>query len=121
MPSCRQATPARASTANSIARDEEEVIMTDDSVGQAANARTTYDARPWLRRYSSFVPPELTTDFSNGLEMFLATVKAMPGQAAMYYFDETMTYGELDRKSTALAAALKEHGVVYGDRVALYL
>src|SRR5437762_1462732 len=96
-------------------------MMMDDSAFQAANARAAYMARPWLKHYSSFVPPELATNFSNGLEMFLATVKAMPDQAAVYYFDETMTYGELDSKSTALAAALKERGVAYGDRVALYL
>src|SRR5256886_2147673 len=96
-------------------------MMIDDSAHQAANARAAYMARPWLKHYSSFVPPDLTTNFSNGLEMFLATVKAMPDQAAVYYFDETMTYGELDRKSTALAAALKERGVAYNDRVALYL
>ena len=82
--------------------------MIDDSALQAANARAAYIARPWLKHYSSFVPPDLATNFSNGLEMFLATVKAMPDQAAVYYFDETMTYGELDSKSTALAAALKE-------------
>ncbi|TMD77015.1 MAG: long-chain fatty acid--CoA ligase [Chloroflexi bacterium] len=93
----------------------------DDSAFQAANARAAYLARPWLKHYSSFVPPELATNFSNGLEMFLATVRAMADQAATYYFDETITYGELDRKSTALAAALKERGVAYGDRVALYL
>src|SRR5437667_2146231 len=96
-------------------------MMMDDSAFQAANARAAYMARPWLKHYSSFVPPDLTTNFSNGLEMFLATVKAMPDQAATYYFDETITYSELDRKSTALAAALKERGVAYGDRVALYL
>ena len=95
--------------------------MMDDSAFQAANARAAYMARPWLKHYSSFVPPELATNFSNGLEMFLATVRAMADQAATYYFDETITYGELDRKSTALAAALKERGVAYGDRVALYL
>src|SRR5438876_8539891 len=121
MPLCRQTMPTRASTANSIARDEEEVMMIDDSALQAANARAAYMARPWLKHYSSFVPPDLTTNFSNGLEMFLATVKAMADQAATYYFDETITYGELDRKSTALAAALKERSVAYGDRLALYL
>jgi len=96
-------------------------MMIDDSASQAANARAAYEARPWLKRYSSFVSPDLTTNFSNALEMFLATVKAMPDQAAAYYFDETMTYSELDHKSTALAAALKERGVAHGDRVALYL
>src|SRR6266513_2287652 len=87
-------------------------MMMDDSAFQAANARAAYMARPWLKHYSSFVPPELATNFSNGLEMFLATVRAMADQAATYYFDETITYGELDRKSTALAAALKEGSAV---------
>src|SRR6266702_6525362 len=95
--------------------------MRDDSAIEATAARAAYEARPWLKHYPSFVQPEITPQFSNGLEMFLATVKAMPDQAAAYYFEETMTYGELDRKSTALAAALKERGVAYGDRVALYL
>jgi len=95
--------------------------MIDDSALQAANSRAAYEARPWLKHYSSFVPPDVTTGFSNAREMFLATAKAMPGQPAVYYFDETLTYGELDRESTALAAALKERGVAYGDRVALYL
>jgi len=95
--------------------------MIDDSALQAAKARAAYQARPWLKHYSSFVQPDVTTRFSNALEMFLATVKVMPGQPAVYYFDETMTYGELDRESTALASALKERGVAYGDRVALYL
>src|SRR5260370_7634673 len=53
--------------------------------------------------------------------MFLATVKAMPEQAAIYYFDQAMSYGELDRKSTALAVALKARGITQGDRVALYV
>src|SRR5437764_6979052 len=96
-------------------------MMIDDSALQAANAKAAYMARPWLKHYSSFMPPDLTTNFSNGLGMFLATVKAMADQAATYYFDETITYGELDRKSTALAAALKDRGVADGDRVALYL
>jgi len=53
--------------------------------------------------------------------MFLETAKAMPEQAAIYYFEQSMSYSELDRKSTALAAALKGRGVTHGDRVALYL
>jgi long-chain acyl-CoA synthetase len=53
--------------------------------------------------------------------MFLATAKAMPEQAAIYYFDHAISYGELDRKSTALAVALKARGITQGDRVAFYL
>jgi long-chain acyl-CoA synthetase len=95
--------------------------MIDDSALRAANAKAAYEGRPWLKHYPGYIQPELTTQFASGLEMFLETVRAMPEQAAIYYFDQTMSYGELDRKSSALAAALKERGVTRGDRIALYL
>jgi len=95
--------------------------MKDDSTFKAPSPRTTYEGRPWLKHYPSYIPPELTTRFANGLEMFLETAKAMPEQAAIYYFDQSMSYSELDNKSTALAAALQVRGVTHGDRVALYL
>lgn len=95
--------------------------MTDNpttGVSTTGEARLHY---PWLKQYASYIPPELATYAPNALQMFFDTVKAMPEQAAMYYFDQTLSYAELDRKSTALAAALKEQGVEFGDRVALYL
>ena len=95
--------------------------MKDESAFKASTPRTAYEGRPWLKHYPSYIPPQLTTRFANGLEMFLETAKAMPEQAAIYYFDQSMSYNELDNKSTALAAALKERGVIHGDRVALYL
>jgi long-chain acyl-CoA synthetase len=95
--------------------------MVEDATTQAANARAVYEARPWLKHYPNYVAPDITPQFSSALEMFLATVKAMPEQPALYYFDQTITFGELDRQSSAFAAALKERGVVYGDRVALFL
>ena len=95
--------------------------MKDESAFKASTPRTAYEGRPWLKHYPSYIPPQLTTRFANGLEMFLETAKAMPEQAAIYYFEQSMSYSELDRKSTALAAALKGRGVTHGDRVALYL
>jgi long-chain acyl-CoA synthetase len=95
--------------------------MKDESAFKASTPRTAYEERPWLKHYPSYIPPQLTTRFANGLEMFLETTKTMPEQAAIYYFDQPMSYSELDRKSTALAAALKGRGVTHGDRVALYL
>ena len=96
-------------------------MMKDDAASQASNPRSAYEARPWLKHYPSYIPAELTPRFTSGLEMFLATAKAMPEQAAIYYFDQAMSYGELDRKSTALAVALKGRGITQGDRVAFYL
>ncbi len=95
--------------------------MAEDVATHAASARSVYEARPWLKHYPSYIPPELTPHYGSALEMFLATVRAMPGQAALYYFDFPMTYGDLDRWSSALAAALQDRGVQQGDRVALFL
>ena len=95
--------------------------MRGDSEPGASSARAAYEARPWLKHYPGYIRPEITSRFTNGLAPFLVTAKTMPEQAAIYYFDRSMSYGELDRKSTALAAALKELGIGYGDRVALYL
>jgi long-chain acyl-CoA synthetase len=95
--------------------------MRDDSVIEATDARKAYEARPWLKHYSDFMQPEITPRFANGLEMLLATVRTMPEQPAMYYFDRSISYSEVDRTSSALAFALKQRGVKYGDRIALYL
>ena len=95
--------------------------MIDDAAAKASAAKATYEARPWLKHYASYVKPEITPGFASALEMFLQTVQALPEQPAIYYFDRAISYGELDRQSTALAAALQERGVVHGDRVALYL
>jgi fatty-acyl-CoA synthase len=40
-----------------------------------------------------------------------------PDQAALRYLGHTTTWGELDRRVTALAGALKRRGVQFGDRV----
>src|SRR5438270_716896 len=95
--------------------------MIEDSAQGVTNAKAAYEARLWLKHYPSHVGPEITPQFTNGLDMFLKTVQDLPEQAAIHYFDQTMSYGELDRKSSALAAALKERGVTHGDRIALYL
>ncbi len=95
--------------------------MRDDSAPGVTAAREAYEARPWLKHYPGFIQPDITPRFANGLQMFLETVQTMPEQAAMYYFDRAISYGELDRASSALAAALKERYVRHGDRIALFL
>lgn len=42
-------------------------------------------------------------------------------QPALYYFDSSLTYTQVDEESDALACAWIEHGLQRGDRVALYL
>jgi len=95
--------------------------MSDESTLATAEARKFYESRPWLKHYPSYIPADITPRFANALEMFLETVKTAPEQAAIYYFDQAISYSDLDRQSSALAAALKDRGVAKGDRVALYL
>ncbi|GAC1682469.1 MAG: long-chain fatty acid--CoA ligase [Ktedonobacteraceae bacterium] len=93
----------------------------DDSVQKTSASGGSYEARPWLKHYADYVPHDITPSFTNGLDMFLATVQTMPEQSAIYYFDRALSYGDVDRLSSAFASSLQEHGVVRGDRVALYL
>jgi len=44
-----------------------------------------------------------------------------PGQAALRFQGESMTYAELDERSNQLATALKKLGAEPGDRVGIYL
>ena len=53
--------------------------------------------------------------------MFKATARQRPAAPAIHHFESTLTFGELDRASDALASALAERGVGRGDRVALYM
>ncbi|GAC1357721.1 MAG: long-chain-fatty-acid--CoA ligase [Ktedonobacteraceae bacterium] len=94
--------------------------MIQDS-SHAENPHSVYESRPWLKQYASYIPPDLTPQFANGLDMFLSSAKNATEQPALYYFDRAMSYAELDRASSALAVALQSHGIAKDDRVALYL
>src|SRR5919204_4023229 len=82
---------------------------------------SVYEQRPWLKLYPEWVKPNLETPFANGVEMFRASAHAKPDAPFLHYFENTLTFAEVDRASDALAAALVERGLSRGDRVALYL
>jgi long-chain acyl-CoA synthetase len=82
---------------------------------------SVYTERPWLARYPPHVPADLEPPFASGVEMFRATARRVPDRPAVHYFERTITFGELDRASDALACALADRGVGRGDRVAVYL
>ncbi|HKS46992.1 MAG TPA: AMP-binding protein [Amycolatopsis sp.] len=62
------------------------------------------------------LPAEVTP-----LESFLTTTARLPSHPFIRYFDRTLTFAEVDRLSTALAAALRVRGVTRGNRIALFL
>ena len=81
----------------------------------------TYKDRPWLGRYESGLPRDMTPAFSSALEMFTAAVEAGGERAFMHYFGSTLTLDDADRLSDGLARGLHDLGIQRGDRVAVYV
>jgi long-chain acyl-CoA synthetase len=80
------------------------------------------ETRPWLRHYDAHVPPTLAPYPERSMvEIVRGTAGERPEHPALLFKGAIVTYRELDRQSTALAAALAADGVRRGDRVALVL
>ena len=78
--------------------------------------------KPWLQHYDSDVRHSLAPYPDKTLIDYLDQLASQHGsKPALLFKGATMTYGELDRQSTAFAAALADLGVRKGDRVALVL
>jgi long-chain acyl-CoA synthetase len=78
--------------------------------------------KPWLAHYDSDVRPTLAPYPDKTLIDYLDQLASEhPADAALLFKGATMTYGQLDRASTACAAALAGLGVHKGDRVAIVL
>ncbi len=92
---------------------------------------TSYDERPWLKRYDPEVPHSLEPYPDITVHSFLEdAAKQNPNHPALISsahipvagrIASTLTYGELDRLSGSLAAALIDMGLKTGDRVALIM
>lgn len=82
---------------------------------------SAYTDKPWLARYATGQPAEITVEFGDAVTMFQAAAGRNPDGDAIRYFDGRITLGELDRLTDAFAAGLAALGVRPGDRVALYL
>jgi long-chain acyl-CoA synthetase len=85
------------------------------------SAQTPYDEKPWLGLYDSNKLSTITPEHHDALALFRAAVEKGPEAPAILYFDATLSYGDVDRMSDALAAALVEHGFAAGDRFGIYL
>ena len=77
--------------------------------------------RPWLEQYDEGVPPSLEYPHGTLVDVLRATATERPAHPAVLFKGTTLSYGNLDRLSTAFAATLAAEGVRKGDRVALLL
>ena len=76
--------------------------------------------RRWLGLYQS-VPPSIEPAARTGLEMFRHTAARHRDNALVHYFDKSITAGQLEAWSDALAVALQKRGAEPGERIAMYL
>ena len=82
---------------------------------------STYSERQWLARYDPGMPADITPDFGDALSMFRDAVARHADRPLVHYFDRTLTVGEVDRMTDALAAGLVALGLAPGERVGVYL
>ncbi len=76
-----------------------------------------YEARPWLKNYPDHVPHDLEIGSETALDDFKASAARKPNAPAVYYFDDIITYGDIDQQSDSLAAAFNDMGLKKGDRI----
>jgi long-chain acyl-CoA synthetase len=78
--------------------------------------------KPWLAHYDSDVRRSLAPYPNKTLIDYLDQLAREHGRAtALHFKGATVSYGQLDKESTACAAALWSLGVRQGDRVAILL
>ncbi len=78
--------------------------------------------RPWLQHYPPGVPAEIgPLTYRSLAAMFEESFAKYRDRPAIVCMDKTMTYGEVDAASRALAAWLQDRGLKRGARVAVML
>jgi len=81
---------------------------------------SVYENKPWLERYADYVPKELPLPEKSMIDFFEESAKRMPDVDAIRYFDETISYSELNDLADRFATLLASRDVKKGDRVAVY-
>ncbi|MDP8973932.1 MAG: long-chain fatty acid--CoA ligase [Actinomycetota bacterium] len=79
-----------------------------------------YESKPWLDRYADYVPKELPLPTKGMVDLFEESAERAPDRDAVRYFDESISYGELNDLADSFATLLASRGVEKGDRVAIY-
>jgi len=80
-----------------------------------------YERRPWLKNYPSWVPHDLPITGGTAIGDFRSSAARCPNAPSLYYFDQEISYGEVDGLSDSLAAAFHDLGLNKGDRILLDL
>ncbi|MFF6804513.1 AMP-binding protein [Streptomyces sp. NPDC012616] len=77
---------------------------------------------PWTALYPPGVPSDLSAGVETMLDAWDRTLTRLgPDAPAVHFGDRTLTLGQIDTESEALAAALRDMGMRAGDNVAVQL
>lgn len=81
-----------------------------------------YEERPWLANYPSGVPANIDAESYCGVTALAEEcVNKFAKKPAFTCMGKTITYKELDKKSTLFGAYLQSRGLEAGDRIALMM
>ena len=80
-----------------------------------------YEEKIWIRRYPKNYPLNIEIPSLSALDLFERSVRKNPKNPALHYFDETLSYEDLNDLSEAFAAGLSDLGIRKGDRVILQM
>ena len=76
-------------------------------------------SRPWLPRYSPWVPRELPLSTASMIDLFERTAAERGDAPAIHYFDESISFACLNDWAGRMATWLARRGIGKGDRVAI--
>ncbi len=79
-------------------------------------------AKPWLAHYDKGVPPSLEPyPLHTVVDIIRERAKNIPERTALFFKGASMTWGDLEQLSDALALAFRSEGLKKGERVALLM
>jgi long-chain acyl-CoA synthetase len=80
------------------------------------------DDRPWLKNYPKGLPANIDVDKYPNLNAFISeAMQKFADKDAFYCMGKRLTYKEVDKMSTNLAAYLQSRGLKPGDRMAIMM
>jgi long-chain acyl-CoA synthetase len=80
-----------------------------------------YGERPWTALYEGDLPRDLPLPDRTALDLFNAMAAERRADPFLLFFERSISFGEVDDASHALAAELARAGVRFGDRVAVFV
>ena len=77
--------------------------------------------KPWFSEYDPSVPAHLEIPDTSLDQTLRESVKKYPHNTALIFFNNRISYAELDKLVDQFAAALQKDGFKKGDRISLYM